>query len=637
MKVVALVSGGKDSCYAAMKCLAYGHELVALANLKPLSNVDEADSYMYQTVGHEVIEAYSECLGVPLVRLETKAKLANSDLAYEPTPGDEVEDLCQLLSIVKSQYPEIQAVSSGAVLSNYQRLRVENVCSRLGLTSLAYLWKRDQRALLREMIDQQVDAILIKVAAIGLHPKKHLKQSIKAMEPYLILLEEKYGVSVCGEGGEFETLVLDCPMFKRRIVIDSSTVVVTNEDKYAPVGYLKVDNFHLVDKEASKVSTPVLQPQRSTEDVEEDSPSERSSITSLISDTSLSSIVKGEFAFFSAECKEEGTLGMCKAMKAIEEKMAALGSNFTHAYYIYLYISDMSNFGLINKEYCAFLPAKEPSARACIECGAGTRVDVAVTSGRRETLHVQSISEWAPPCIGPYAQSNGVSEVVHLAGVIPLFPPTADIPSGMGPIDQTRLTVSNLESVAIESKSSLDRLIQVTAYTRLASNESMKAVAEELARTWDNNMPMISLVEVTGLPRSAVVELCCDGTRVGEERARCSFMEETVLGCKLFSSKRTLAKRSFWQIGVEGGVTDGLSAVVEYLKSEAQAVGSVLSVRLFSSVDPFLCKNSLSQELQVPVVSIPANGRDPVVLHQEVAGGLVAVPLLLHLQTLSES
>mmetsp|Transcript_37231 Transcript_37231/g.148594 ORF Transcript_37231/g.148594 Transcript_37231/m.148594 type:complete len:156 (+) Transcript_37231:2127-2594(+) len=150
-------------------------------------------------------------------------------------------------------------------------------------------------------------------------------------------------------------------------------------------------------------------------------------------------------------------------------------------------------------------------------------------------------------------------------------------------------------------------------------------------------MPMISLVEVTGLPRSALIELCCDGTRLGEEKARCSFMEDAFFGCKLFCSKRTLAKRSFWQIGVEGGVTDALAAVVEYLKSEAQAMGSVLSVRLFSSVDPVLCKNSLSEELKVPVVSIPTNGRDPIVLHPELAGGLVAVHLLLHLQILIES
>lgn len=37
MKVVALISGGKDSCYNMMHCVANGHQIVALANLKPQS------------------------------------------------------------------------------------------------------------------------------------------------------------------------------------------------------------------------------------------------------------------------------------------------------------------------------------------------------------------------------------------------------------------------------------------------------------------------------------------------------------------------------------------------------------------------------------------------------------------------
>lgn len=52
----------------------------------------------------------------------------------------------------------------GAILSDYQRVRVENVCNRLSLMSLAYLWRRDQTELLQEMIDCQVHAILIKVS-----------------------------------------------------------------------------------------------------------------------------------------------------------------------------------------------------------------------------------------------------------------------------------------------------------------------------------------------------------------------------------------------------------------------------------------------------------------------------------------
>lgn len=73
-------------------------------------------------------------------------------LKYNVTPGDEVEDMFALLSEVKRQIPSISAVSSGAIASDYQRLRVESVCSRLGLISLAYLWKQDQTLLLEEMV-----------------------------------------------------------------------------------------------------------------------------------------------------------------------------------------------------------------------------------------------------------------------------------------------------------------------------------------------------------------------------------------------------------------------------------------------------------------------------------------------------
>lgn len=76
----------------------------------------------------------------------------HQDLTYRMTPGDEVEDMSILLTEVRRQIPSITAVSSGAIASDYQRTRVENVCSRLGLVSLAYLWKQDQSLLLQEMV-----------------------------------------------------------------------------------------------------------------------------------------------------------------------------------------------------------------------------------------------------------------------------------------------------------------------------------------------------------------------------------------------------------------------------------------------------------------------------------------------------
>lgn len=77
------------------------------------------------------------------------------------TPGDEVEDMFILLSEVKRQIPTVAAVSSGAIASDYQRLRVESVCSRLGLVSLAYLWRQEQSLLLQDMVTFDTQIILI--------------------------------------------------------------------------------------------------------------------------------------------------------------------------------------------------------------------------------------------------------------------------------------------------------------------------------------------------------------------------------------------------------------------------------------------------------------------------------------------
>lgn len=120
-------------------------------------------------------------------------------------------------------------------------------CKRLGCISLAYLWRRDQVELLQEMIDCGINAIIIKTASLGLDPDVHLGQSIAEMQAHLleavrtflepwhtvfvdsiisislcyffILQKGKYGINVCGEGGEYETFTLDCPLFKQKIVL----------------------------------------------------------------------------------------------------------------------------------------------------------------------------------------------------------------------------------------------------------------------------------------------------------------------------------------------------------------------------------------------------------------------------------
>uniref|UniRef100_A0A0M3I1U6 Diphthine--ammonia ligase n=1 Tax=Ascaris lumbricoides TaxID=6252 RepID=A0A0M3I1U6_ASCLU len=248
MKVVGLVSGGKDSCFNMMKCVADGHEIVCLANLYPSNRgADEIDSYMYQSVAYKGVELYSQACGLPLYRREIRGRPVNISAHYEPTDDDEVEDLYALIRDVKVQHPDVEGISVGAIMSTYQRGRVENVCDRLGMKPLCYLWKADQESLLDEMIEASVHAIIVKVAALGLN-EKHIGKTLLEMRDYLHEVNMKYGVNICGEGGEYETYVLDCPLFKKRIVIDECERVLHSADRYAPVVYLSFKKLHLEEK-----------------------------------------------------------------------------------------------------------------------------------------------------------------------------------------------------------------------------------------------------------------------------------------------------------------------------------------------------------------------------------------------------
>ncbi len=61
--------------------------------------------------------------------------------------------------------------------------------------------------------------MLVRVAGAGLDPQKHLGKTLAALRPTLFRLHDLYGLDLCGEGGEYETIVLDCPAFKRAAVV----------------------------------------------------------------------------------------------------------------------------------------------------------------------------------------------------------------------------------------------------------------------------------------------------------------------------------------------------------------------------------------------------------------------------------
>ncbi|OQS05273.1 hypothetical protein THRCLA_02572 [Thraustotheca clavata] len=437
MKVVALVSGGKDSVFSLMKCVEHGHSIRCLATLQPPSSNAEVDSFMFQSIGTHVVTSIAECMELPLVVQTLCGQSVATDMSYEPTKGDEVEDLYVLLKRVLELFPDVEAVNTGAIFSNYQRTRVENVCNRLGLTSIAYLWRKNQDELMQEMIDAELNSIVVKVASMGLNPRKHLGHSIADLYPTFLDLHEKYQFHICGEGGEYETLTLDCPLFKKRIVIDEARVVIHSDDMFAPVGLYCIDALHLEDKDIIPHTKTVSHTNATITQTPTTKPTNAKHIPARIT----SRCFRNQIALSGVIC-EDTSLSLSDQVhsifSSIQKYLAQHDVALSNVVFVHIYVRDMAQFAHLNAVYATYFPGLTPPSRSCvqvdmentlqIDClairGAGPCSTITIAT-QREVLYIQSLSEWAPMCIGPYCQANTVSKsVIFCAGQIPLKPET---------------------------------------------------------------------------------------------------------------------------------------------------------------------------------------------------------------------
>lgn len=102
-------------------------------------------------------------------------------------------------------------------------------------------------------------------------------------------------------------------------------------------------------------------------------------------------------------------------LSEIESQFVSHGIGWEHVLYIHLYISDMNDFAAANETYTKFItqekcpfgvPSRSTIELPLLEAGLGRAyVEVLVANDQsKRVLHVQSISCWAPSCIGPYSQ-----------------------------------------------------------------------------------------------------------------------------------------------------------------------------------------------------------------------------------------
>lgn len=226
MTVTALVSGGKDSIYSAYLAETQGWPVDELVTIAP----EEPDAMMFHTPN------------LHLVALQAEAWRKSHRRVPVRGTGEEPE----LRALRESIDGERGPVVAGAIESSYQWARLVRVADSVGRRVYAPLWRKDPARVVREEIAAGLDIRLVHLAA------EPLSEDLlgRRLDLPLVAEVERRGrevrpVNVAGEGGEYETLVVDAPFFERRIELEEVERTITGA-----TSQLRVTRARLVPKNA---------------------------------------------------------------------------------------------------------------------------------------------------------------------------------------------------------------------------------------------------------------------------------------------------------------------------------------------------------------------------------------------------
>lgn len=211
-RVGVLFSGGKDSCMSAWLAQEQDHELACLITM----NSENPDSYMFHTPSISRTRHQAEVMNLPLIVKNTKG-----------IEEEELEDLEYAIKAAIERY-NIEAIVTGALYSVYQASRIQKICEKLDLICLSPLWQKNELKYLNELIKNKFEVIITGIAAYPLDASWLGRKIDKKFVRDVKQLHKKYEIHPAGEGGEFETFVLNCPLFERPLKVTEATF--TGED-----------------------------------------------------------------------------------------------------------------------------------------------------------------------------------------------------------------------------------------------------------------------------------------------------------------------------------------------------------------------------------------------------------------------
>lgn len=202
MNVAALFSGGKDSTYAIYLAQQRGWTVGPLISIIP----ELGESYMFHVPNIGLAEILAQAMGIEHISFSTK--------------GEEEKELEDLRDALEGH--GVSGILTGAIASDYQSTRIDRLCHELGMPSFSMLWRWNQRHVLEDMAAAGFRTIIVGVYAEGLGEEWLGRELDEKALGELDEIAERYSINISGEGGEFETLVLDGPNFLKSLeIVDS--------------------------------------------------------------------------------------------------------------------------------------------------------------------------------------------------------------------------------------------------------------------------------------------------------------------------------------------------------------------------------------------------------------------------------
>ena len=229
MDIAILYSGGKDSTFAVQYAKNKGWNIKYLISVKPTRK----DCFLFHYATVEQTKDIAKMLEIPHFYVKCKV-------------SDPVKEANIVNEIVESNQKKLKVdavVLGGTGLQETQLKSIQNALRPLKVDAFASHAGEEHDLVMEEMLNKGYEIMITQIASDGLKDwlgKKITKESFSQLKKDSV----KYGFHIGFEGGYADTLVLDCPLFSKKLIVEDMSIIY--EDDFC--GHVVINKYRMESK-----------------------------------------------------------------------------------------------------------------------------------------------------------------------------------------------------------------------------------------------------------------------------------------------------------------------------------------------------------------------------------------------------